>query len=344
MSALSISHRVAGGLGLAAGVSAVLGGSGPLLEVRSASALGVLLGDAPATAPDVPAARWAIAAGVLLVVAGAGLLVPRAAGRLRPALSVLWAAPIPAALSALRTASAAVDASVDPDPFLRLAAPTLGLGWGAWLLVAAIALASATGLACVVAGVFDREEWDGARELAASAERSKNSKDKEGKRKGRKARGAAEREVEADPREGPLDRRASALCAAAGVFGVLGLLLPLYVGQGFCSTWLPDVPFSSQAFGQFLLALVVAAAAVVGARSRLSRRPALCAGAALALVAYVAGYPFLSANQPGSSPGPGFWACLVAAAAFVAAAGAPSRLSGQSLGSLRRDQRDQRKT
>ena len=310
-----------------AGALSVLGGVGPLLRVRSASALGELFGDSPAHPPAVPSAHWAALAGALLLVAGIGLLVPGRAERIRPAVSVLWVAPVPPALSALRTASSAVGAAQSPDPFMRLAAPTLALDWAAWLLVASVVFAGAAGFACLVAGVLDREAWDDAREFAEAARAERG--------KGRKARRQAE--VEADPRERPLDRRAVVLYAAAGAFGALGPLLPLYVGPGFRSTWLPDVPFTSQAFGQFLLAFVVAASAVVGVRSRRSRQPALCAGAALSLVAYVAGYPFLSGNVPGSTPGPGFWASLIDAALFAAAAGAPSRLSGQSLGSLRRD-------
>ncbi|EFV12376.2 hypothetical protein [Segniliparus rugosus] len=332
MSALLIAHRAAGCLSLAAGALSVLGGVGPLLKVRSASALGEILDSGPVHSPAVLSAHWAALAGAFLLVAGIGLLVPGRAQRIRPAASVLWAAPVPAALSALRTASSAVEAAQSPDPLMRLAAPTLAFDWGAWLLVASVVFAGASGFACLVAGVLDREAWEHARELAEAARAEK------GKR--RKAR--REAAVEADPRERPPDRRAVALYAAAGAFGALGALLPLYVGPGFRSTWLPDVPFASQAFGQFLLALVVAASAVVGVRSRRSRQPALCAGCALSLVAYVAGYPFLSGNVPGSTPGPGFWAGLVGAALFAAAAGVAadptSRLSRQSLGSLRRDQ------
>lgn len=343
MSALSLSHRVAGGLALAAGALTAVGGACPLLKVRSTSALGELFGDPPAPAPSVPAAHWAAIAGVVLALAGAGLLLassvarPIGAERLRPAVSVLWAAPVPAVFSALRTASTAVQASATRDPFLRLAAPELGFGGGVWLFVAAVALALAAGFACLVAGIFDREAWDEARELAASAGAWRG-------RKGKARKGGGPVAVEADPREGRLDRRVLALAATAGGFGALGALLPLYVGPGFRSTWLPDVPFSSQAFGQFLLASVVASAAAVGLLARASRRPALWAGAALALVAYVAGYPFLSAGRPGSIPGPGLWAALAGAAAFAVAAGAPTRLSERSLGFFRRDQRDQRKT
>ncbi|ADG97959.1 hypothetical protein Srot_1496 [Segniliparus rotundus DSM 44985] len=322
MSALSTAHRAAGGLSLAAGVFAVLGGLGPQLRVRSAAVLDTIFGDSASPAPQVPAAHWAVFAGALLVAAGAGLFLPGRAERIRPAASVVWAALAPPALSALRTAAAAVDASADPDPFVKLAAPALGFDWGAWLLVAALVCAGAAGLACLVAGVFDRESWEELRALteAKSAQKAK--------RRGRKARQLPQ--LEEDPREVPLGRLPAALYAAAGIFGALGLLLPLYVGKGFRSPWLPDVPFSSQAFGQFLLAVAVAGAAVVGARSRRSRQPALCAGAAFSLVVYVAGYPFLSASAPGAAPGPGLWASVVAAGAFVAAAGPRRRGSAKS--------------
>jgi hypothetical protein len=284
--------------------------------------LDTIFGDGPSRAPHVPAAHWAIFAGVLLAAAGVGLFLPGRAERIRPGASVVWAALMPPALSALRTSSAAVDASANPDPFVKLAAPALGLDWGAWLLVAAVVCAGAGGLACLVAGILDREAWEAARALAEAKGMKK------AKRKGRKTRRFPQ--LEEDPREVPLDRRTAALYTAAGILGALGPSLPLYTGKDFCSSWFPDVPFSSQAFGQFLLAAAVAAAAVVGARARRSRQPALCVGAALSLVVYVAGYPFLSASAPGATPGPGLWASVLAAGAFVAAAGPRCRRSPKS--------------
>jgi hypothetical protein len=145
--AVSLMHRVAGALAVAAGAAGLLGAA-----TRQVSAA-VLTGLAyPATVvmapPVVYPARLLAPAGALLVVLGALLLIPRLATAARPALAVGWAA-MPLA------ATATLDVTLTATQLDGVSA-----GPGVWPTALALLLAPAAGAAAAFAGGLERDEVD----------------------------------------------------------------------------------------------------------------------------------------------------------------------------------------
>lgn len=127
----------AGALAVLAGVLAVVGAMAAHWQLPTA-----LEGESPYTA------RVLVPAGVLMLVLGGGVLWPRTARWVRPALAVAWTAvPLAAAatLDAVLTAIQAAGASA---------------GSGAWAAGAAILLAVLAGAGAAIAGGVERDDVD----------------------------------------------------------------------------------------------------------------------------------------------------------------------------------------
>lgn len=130
-------HVIAGGLGLAAGLVALVS---PLLPQLS------LPGGLPEPAND--AARPLAPAGALVAALGAALLARSAAATTRPALAVAWVAVPMTAVSVLGGVLTATDL------------PGVRAGAGAWTAGLAALLALASGCCAALAGGVERDEVD----------------------------------------------------------------------------------------------------------------------------------------------------------------------------------------
>ncbi len=129
--------RTSGGLSLAAGALAIAAALLPHLEMPSWV-------DDPSLYP----ARLLWPGGIVLVLLGAGLLVPRTAIALRPTLTVAWATlPLAgaAALDTVLTSTQVAGASAGP---------------GAWASGAAMALAVLAAIVAALAGGVERDDVD----------------------------------------------------------------------------------------------------------------------------------------------------------------------------------------
>lgn len=130
-------HVTAGVAGIATGVVATAGALLPTLSVP-----------AGAPAPDLPATRLLLAAGLLVLALSVWLLLSEFAAPLRPAVAVPVVAVVTAAGAVLQSWVLAADL------------PGVGAGPGAWLAGAAILGAAATGVLVVLAGGAERDGID----------------------------------------------------------------------------------------------------------------------------------------------------------------------------------------
>lgn len=136
---------LSGALSLASGLSALLAAITPQLEMPDG------LRD-----PAVFPARMLLPAGVILVLLGAGLLIPRIAAVVRPLLSIAWVGVVlagSALLDTVYTATQAARLSV-----IQLAGPQLGPG--PWVAGLAMLLAALAAVAAAAGGAVERDDVD----------------------------------------------------------------------------------------------------------------------------------------------------------------------------------------
>ncbi|MDI2028919.1 hypothetical protein QFW96_09870 [Saccharopolyspora sp. TS4A08] len=98
--------------------------------------------------PSEYPARMLVPAGILLVVVGAGMLLPKLALPLRPVLTVLWAV-VPLA------AAGSLDAV-----FTAVQAAGAGAGLGAWAAGLSVLLAAVSAVLAALAGAVERDDVD----------------------------------------------------------------------------------------------------------------------------------------------------------------------------------------
>lgn len=261
--------RATGLLALLAGVLAVAGALLPAFTVPAGVA-----------APDVPAARVLLVAGVLLAAAGAGVLVGGAelAGGLRPVPGVAWAGVVLAAGGLLQAV------------VVGLAAPGVGAGAGAWLVVAAVLLALGAGAAAGLAGGLERDEVDTSHDV--------------------------------DP-----GRAGRLLVALVALGALLLVVLPAWRAPAARA---PALLGGSRGLDLWALVVAAGALVVVAAvalRARRSRGRAALLGALLVALVVLAGWPLGSGAVGSAGPGPGLVglaAVLVGLVGLALRPGAPA--------------------
>ncbi|MBB5906211.1 hypothetical protein [Actinoalloteichus hymeniacidonis] len=259
-------RRAAGVLALLAGVALFLGVLLPSLAPTSE-----LIAE-----PANHQASLLVPAGGLLTLLGIGLLLPWGSTIVRPAFVVAW-------LAAPMVAAVALDVVFAANQLVGA-----GLGAGAWLIMAAVPLASTGAFLAWTAGAVERED--------------------------------------VDLSEWPTDRVAL-VPAVAGVLWAAGaFLLPVLESEEFAPAGVLE-NFQIASWAQILGLLGVLGASALAPRARPVQAAGLFLGAAALLVLRVLEFPLTAARALDAQPGPGLWLGACGIVALLAGAGIVLRVT-----------------
>ncbi|HEY2206459.1 MAG TPA: hypothetical protein VGH99_18500, partial [Pseudonocardia sp.] len=222
--------------------------------------------------PQLPTLWLPLAVGIVLVPLAVATLSGASGAVARPTLAVALVA-LPMALG---------------EPVGELLSVVglrgVGAGPGLWLMLLAVVLAAAAGLAAVLAGGFERDDVDLSR-----------------------------------PRPGGAPMAAAS--AAGAVLTVPAFWLPMVNGAGRGTTGVLQPPFGVASWALVAAFMVTLGALVIAPRCRPIRAAALLAGVAVVLALRLV--RLVAAGLPGLVPGEGTWAtalCLVVVGVALALA------------------------
>ncbi|PTR36936.1 hypothetical protein C8K38_122100 [Rhodococcus sp. OK611] len=255
--------------------------------------------------------RWHVATAVAGIVAG----LLGAVGALLPVLSVPDGVPEPRILATRVVLLAGVVLVVACvwlllSEFAGLVRPAVGVLWAAQVMAVAAALQ-----AVVVAGDLPGfGPGPGAALLALSAVAAAAT--------GLLAlcAGSAERDGIDTSVELPVQLPVLIVGSVAALVSVAALGLPLYRGRDFGPDSFAQWPWGWDLWGRALLAVVIAAAVLVAARSRAARGASLMIGAVTGMSVYLMGWPLTRARVAEPAMGAGAVCGLVAVALLAVTA------------------------
>jgi hypothetical protein len=229
-------------------------------------------------APEVDSVRVLLVAGVVLAAVAVGMLAGFGPV-LRPLAAVVWVGVVVAGGAVLQAVLVATDVA-GAGPVTRVAVapggsdlPGVGWGAGAVATVVALGLAVVSAAAAGLAGAAERDEVDTSQDV--------------------------------DP-----PRSVVVAAGTAALFGVLGLVLPLFSAAGFTAPGITAGDPLAGGWGWDTWSLLVAAVLLVGAlvvsvRARRERGLAVLGGLGLVLLVHLSSWPLTSGRVPGAAAGPG---------------------------------------
>lgn len=229
-------------------------------------------------APEVDSVRVLLVAGVVLAAVAVGMLAGFGPV-LRPLAAVVWVGVVLAGGAVLQAVLVATDVA-GAGPVTRVVVapggsdlPGVGWGAGAVATVVALGLAVVSAAAAGLAGAAERDEVDTSQDV--------------------------------DP-----PRPVVVAAGTAALFGVLGLVLPLFTAVGFTAPGITAGDPLAGGWGWDTWSLLVAAVVLVGAlvvavRARRERGLAVLGGLGLVLLVHLSSWPLTSGRVPGAAAGPG---------------------------------------